>query len=163
MAKERHTQEAPSTSGVTLAILVVGIILVAALIVWAMTRTVEPETSTVAETTAAATTAGAPVATPSADPAAASTSPLTPTLTPTLPGATPAGQAPQGDAAEVARIAAEDLRAKMTRNEVTILDVRDGAAFATEHIPGAISTPFASLEAQIDTLPKGKPFVTYCT
>jgi hypothetical protein len=158
MAKEKHTPETPSSSGATLAILVVGIILVAALIVWAMTRTVEPET-----TTAAATDTPPPAAAPVTP--SSTTTPGSPALAPPIAAATPAGQpaAPQGDKAAVTRIAAEDLRAKMNRNEVTILDVRDGAAFATEHIPGAISTPFASLEAQIDTLPKGKPIVTYCT
>lgn len=157
MAKERHNQETPSSSNATLAILAVGILLVAGLIVWAMTRTVTPDTTT--ETASVATTS------PEPEPSSSTTSPTTPGLTPTLPGATPAAQHTDthGDTAGVTRIAPEDLRAKMNRNEVTVLDVRDAAAFATGHIPGALSTPFASLEAQIGTLPKGKPIVTYCT
>lgn len=158
MAKERHNQETPTSSNATLAILAVGILLVAGLIVWAMTRTVTPDTAP--DTASMATTPPEPAA-------AATSSPITPALTSTPLGApAPASQPaapPAGDRGDVARIAAEDLRAKMNRNEVTILDVRDGASFATGHIPGALSTPFASLEAQIATLPKGKPIVTYCT
>lgn len=164
MAKERHDQETPSSSGATLAILVAGIVLVAGLIVWAMTRTVEPDP--IATETASGASPSTPVA------AAPTTSPTdTGFAQPQpVPGATAAVPPPQqaappagGDRSTVTRIAAEDLRAKLNRNEVTVLDVRDGAAYAMEHIPGAISTPFASLEAQIATLPKGKPIVTYCT
>jgi hypothetical protein len=162
MAKERHSQEAPTSSTRTLAILVGGIVIVAGLIVWAMTRNVDPVESASVDTVA--TTASYPTAT---------NAPLNPGLT--LPGATPTATNatnatptappphPEGDRSAVTRIAAEDLRAKMGRNEVTLIDVRDAGSYAREHITGAVNMPFASLEAQIDAIPKGKPIVLYCT
>jgi hypothetical protein len=165
MAKARHDQE-PKSSNATMAILVGGIVLVAALIVWAMTRTVEPETST-----ASAGYVAPPDTAATAPPSATSaTSPINPALPTTLPGSTataaPSQQLPaaaQGDTAGVTRIAAEDLKAKLDRGEVTVIDVRDGPAFAQEHIPGAVSMPLATVEAQVASLPKGKAVVTYCT
>ena len=70
---------------------------------------------------------------------------------------------PEGNRAEVARIAAEDLRAKANRGEVTVIDVRQAADYARGHIAGAINIPFASIETQLDQIPKGKEIVTYCT
>ena len=159
MAKERHSQEAPTSSTRTLAILVGGIVIVAGLIVWAMTRNVDPAETASVDTVA--TTATYPTTT---------NAPLNPGLT--LPGATPTATNatpaappphPEGDRSAVTRIAAEDLRAKMGRNEVTLIDVRDAASYGREHITGAVNMPFASLEAQIDAIPKGKPIVLYCT
>jgi len=156
MAKPRHDEQ-PTSSNTTLAILVAGGVLVAALVVWALTRTVEPAST-------ADTTSFPAVATPVTDTGFAmdtASVPSTATFANTATTA-PAAQ-PRGDQAEVTRIAAEDLRAKLNRGEVTVVDVRDAAAFTREHIPGALNMPFASLEAQIDTLPKGKAIVTYCT
>lgn len=131
-----------------MAVLVFGAILVAGLVVWALTRTVEPAAP-------AAPAAEAPYqALDTASTAALATS----TSTATEPAATPSG-----DPASVPRIALEDLRAQMGRNEVTIIDVREPSAFAAAHIPGAINMPMATIEAQVDTLPKDKPIVTYCT
>jgi rhodanese-related sulfurtransferase len=63
----------------------------------------------------------------------------------------------------VQRLAVEDLRAKMNRNEVTVVDVRDAASFRSKHIAGAINIPFASIETMLDQIPKDKPVVTYCS
>lgn len=137
--------------------------LVAALVVWALTRTVEPETST-------ATATFAPVVTDTTvntlpPPATAGNISLTDTsstnLTVTAPP-TPAPQ-PEGDPRQVKRVSAEDLKAQVGRNEVTVIDVRTAADYARGHIPGSINIPFASVETQFDTIPKGKPIVTYCT
>lgn len=129
-----------------------GVVLVAALVVWALTRTVEP-----AAEPAAVFTDTAPTTIP-----AASTQPIPSTATPGAT-ATTAPPRPAGDPSSVQRIAVEDLRAKMNRNEVTVLDVRDASAFGARHIAGAINVPFASVEAMLDTIPKDKPIVTYCT
>ena len=160
MAKERHNQEEPTSSTRTLAILVGGIVIVAGLIVWAMTRNVDPVQTASVDTVA--TTATYPTVT---NPPLDTTGLTLPGATPTATSATPAAPPPQpaGDRSAVTRIAAEDLRAKMNRNEVTVIDVRDAGSFAVEHIPGAVNMPFASLEAQVDAIPKGKPIVTYCT
>ena len=146
-----------------MAILVAGGLLVAALVVWALTRTVEPETST-------ATATFAPVATdatantlppPTATGNIAVNDTSSTSLTLTAPPA-PAPQA-QGDRTEVKRVSAEDLKAQVGRGEVTVIDVRAAADYARGHIPGSINIPFASVETQFDTIPKGKPIVTYCT
>lgn len=136
-----------------MAVMAAGGVLVAALLVWALTRTIEPAPEPAA-TFADATTAPATSLEPSTLPAAG-------TSTTSAPVATPAR--PADDPSSVQRIAVEDLRAKVNRNEVTVIDVRDPTAFATRHIPGAINVPFASVEAMFDQIPKDKPIVTYCT
>lgn len=140
-------------------IMVAGGVLVTVLVVWALTRTVEPAAGP-AGSVADATTA------PATMPPTATQPGLAPPIAST-PGAPLAGQAPPpqpaGDRSTVQRIAVEDLRAKMSRNEVTVIDVRDPEAFAARHIPGSLSMPFASVEAMADQIPKDKAIVTYCT
>ena len=142
-----------------MAILILGGLAVAALVVWALTRTVEPE-STVATSTFA------PVATDVTMPPPTATSPIsltdTSNTTLTLPPPAPAPQ-PQGDRNQVKRVSAEDLKAQVGRGEVTVIDVRQSTDYARGHIPGAINIPFASVETQFDTIPKDKPIVLYCT
>lgn len=154
-----------------MAILVIGAIAVAGVVVWALTRTVEPASVMSTETPVADATTSpgfntATVPVTTAPPTQTSTAPIGRAPDLQVPPAT-ATQAPppsaQGDRSEVRRIAVEDLRAQMNRGEVTIIDVRDAASFAAAHIPGAVNIPFASIEAQIDAIPKGKPIVTYCT
>lgn len=149
--KRRH--ETPSSSNTPLIILAAAGVLVAALVIWALTRTVEPPTAALPE----------PVASTQA---AEGTAPLTTTATTgSLPPATPPAEAPFAgeDPASVPRIAAEDLRAKHNRNEVLVVDVRDPRAFATAHIPGSINVAFASVDGAAGSLPKDRPIVTYCT
>lgn len=151
-----------------MAVLIVGGILVAALVVWALTRTVEPESVMSSGQTADATTTFTPQPTAmTADPTAPTATGMTipPTATSaSMPPQTPTPvPQPQGNRAEVKRIAAEDLRAQVGRNEVTVIDVRQSADYARGHIPGSINIPFASVETQFDTIPKGKPIVLYCT
>ena len=146
-----------------MAILVAGGLLVAALVIWALTRTVEPES--VMTDSSSVPTASVPATTPS------STQPAPPPVTGTslsTPSAVATGQPVppppvQGDRSAVQRIAVEDLRARLNRSEVTVIDVRDARAFATGHIPGSLNVPFASVESMLDTIPKDKPIVTYCT
>lgn len=51
---------------------------------------------------------------------------------------------------------------KQGRDQYFLLDVRDAAAFADEHIPGATNIPLTELSARAATLPKDKILVTYC-
>lgn len=139
-----------------------GGILVAGLVVWALTRSVQPPLISPIEsqTTGSVTATTATTATATTVPTATTTAaPLSPSSF-SIP-ATGTPQAP--DKVEVARISAEDLHAGFTRGDVTILDVRDAAAFATGHIPGSLNMPMASIQGQLDVLPKGKPIVAYCT
>lgn len=151
MAKRRHEPEPPASSRTTLLVLTIGGLAVAALVVWALTRTVERPA---ASTTAASTPVTAPA------PGTTNTgAPLTATQSPT-----PFAQnAPEQSNASVPRISVEDLREQWKAKSVTIVDVRDDASFAAGHIPGAIHIPFARIEGEMPALPKDKPIVTYCT
>jgi hypothetical protein len=153
MPKQRRPEPAePASSRTTIAILAIGGLLVAALVVWALTRTVEPP-AIVADT--AGTFASTPTTT---------TVPPAPlTATQTASPFPPAEHAQSEEKVAVPRIAVEDLREKMKTNAVTVIDVRDDAAFAAGHIPGSLHIPFARVEGEMSALSKGKPIVTYCT
>ena len=118
-------------------ILAVGSIAVAALVGWALTRTVEPAIPAVT------TTFAAPIET-------------APTTT------TQATQTAQGNE-QVPRITATDLKGMVDRGAVTLIDVRDSVSYTNGHIPGAIHVPFARVQAEAGNLPKDKPIVAYCT
>ncbi len=124
-----------------------GGVLVATLVGWALTRTVEPAPKPAAEMPAA-------VADPLANPVTAGLD------TAGLANTTPTSHE---DAKSVPRIAVEDLYAKHNRGEVIVIDVRDAMAFASSHIPGSLNIPFSTVESRIAELPKDKPIVTYCT
>jgi hypothetical protein len=141
-----------------------GALLVAGLIVWALTRTVETASpvpsvsSTITPSTDTTATLVPPIDT------TVSVVPPIDTVVDNAPPTTTAPAAvPQGDKSEVARIAAEDLRVKTKANAVVVIDVRDAASFASGHIPGALNIPLASVEANLDRIPKGREIVTYCT
>ena len=170
MAKQRHNQPPPeSASRGALAAMAIGGLLVAGLIVWALTRTVE---------TSSPVPSASSTITPSSDTSATLVPPIDSTTSVVPPADTVAGNAPtttaaittssqapvvQGDKSEVARIAAEDLRAKTRANSVVVIDVRDAASYEQGHIPGALHIPMASVEANLDRIPKDKEVVTYCT
>jgi hypothetical protein len=149
-----------------LVILTIGGLLVAGLLVWALTRTVDTtqtpvpsvaETATPALDTASnATASNATVSTGSGafSPSASSTA-----------GLATSSQAPviSGEKKDIPRISAEDLREKVNAGSVTVVDVRDNLSYQAGHIPGALSIPLASVEANLDLLPKGKQVITYCT
>lgn len=150
-----------------------GALLVAGLIAWALTRTVEapstPEPSVSSTISPSSDTSGTLVppidstvsVVPPIDTVVNSTAGSAPTATTPAPAPIPA--AAQGDKTEVARIAAEDLREKHKAGAVTVIDVRDAAGYASGHIPGALHIPMASVEANLDRIPKGREIVTYCT
>jgi Rhodanese-like domain len=165
MAKRRH-DEAPSSSRGTLTVLAIGGLVVAGLVGWALTRTIEtplPAPPTNAARLMASPPAPQPPASDDLGPTAATTT----TATATAPirvseSSTPRSEV-EGDTASVRRIAVEDLHEEIGSGEVTVIDVRDERSFEAGHIPGALHYPLASIETQIDLIPKGKPIVTYCT
>jgi len=155
--KKRHEPESPASSRTTLLVLAVGGLAVAALVVWALTRTVVTRTDNTASAPVTSSTPAIPAPSP-----LTTGSPLAATQTP--PGAPFAQTAPAEDAhASVPRMSVEDLREQWKAGAVTVVDVRDDAAFAASHIPGSVHIPFARVEGEMSTLPKDKPIVLYCT
>ncbi|MGZ7031893.1 MAG: rhodanese-like domain-containing protein [Thermoanaerobaculia bacterium] len=81
----------------------------------------------------------------------------------TTAASTAAAEQPNPELATVPRIKPEELRDKIARNEVTVIDVRDIQSYLSAHIPGALHIPMARLDGEVPYLPKDKPIVTYCT
>jgi hypothetical protein len=123
-----------------MAVMIVGGLLFAALVGWALTRNMNAPVSAPLVTETAETTP--PVAIDTSTPSPASTA---------------------DNKADVSRMTPYDLKQKMDRAEVTVVDVRAADAFALSHIPGSLNVPFARVEAEIGYLPKSKPIVLYCT
>ena len=61
------------------------------------------------------------------------------------------------------RITVAELRDRLAKNEITLIDVRDADAYVDAHIPGSLHIPLSRIEGEISYLPKGKTVVTYCT
>jgi rhodanese-related sulfurtransferase/DNA-binding transcriptional ArsR family regulator len=55
-----------------------------------------------------------------------------------------------------------ELRGRMRRAEVLLLDVRPRDEYATGHIRGARSVPLSALPERLGSLPKGQEIVAYC-
>jgi rhodanese-related sulfurtransferase/DNA-binding transcriptional ArsR family regulator len=64
--------------------------------------------------------------------------------------------------AQLDAVDADDLRAKVRKGEVTLLDVRPEEEFAAGHIPGALSVPLPALAKRLSDLPKRREVVAYC-
>lgn len=165
--KKRHEEPNPASSRNAIIVLALGGLAVAALVVWALTRTVETtESAPVASTTFSEQIPPPSTTQPSATepglPPITATQTTFPSATP--PAIPPAAPAAQGeDPASIPRMSVEDLREQARAQTVTIIDVRDTAAYGQEHIPGAIHIPFARIEGEMGSLAKNKPIVLYCT
>ena len=60
------------------------------------------------------------------------------------------------------KISIGELRERMARDEVVLLDVRPEIEFRAGHLPGAISLPLDMLEQRLEELPSSKLIVAYC-
>lgn len=60
------------------------------------------------------------------------------------------------------QISVDELRARLRRGDVVLLDVRPDVEYQAGHLPGAISVPLDELERRLGELPKGKTIVAYC-
>ena len=87
----------------------------------------------------------------------------TPAATQTQPVAAETPKPSPDERAAMPRISVADLRDRLAKNEVTLIDVRDADAYLEAHIPGAMHIPLTRIDGEIAYLPKGKPIVTYCT
>ena len=55
-----------------------------------------------------------------------------------------------------------DLRKRLTRGSVTVLDVRPPEEFRAGHVPRAVNVPVKNIEAYCKRLPRNKEIVAYC-
>jgi rhodanese-related sulfurtransferase len=63
---------------------------------------------------------------------------------------------------DVDTIGREELRERLARRDVVLVDVRPAAEYAAGHIEGARSLPLAELERRLDELPPDTEVVAYC-
>jgi rhodanese-related sulfurtransferase len=63
---------------------------------------------------------------------------------------------------EVEAMSRDELRKRLRRNEVVLVDVRPVEEFAAGHIDGAVSIPLDELDARLAELPAGSEIVAYC-
>ena len=75
------------------------------------------------------------------------------------PATSPSAAAPQ----EVQRVSLEESKGAFDNNSAIFLDVRSEEAYATGHIPGALSIPLDDLEGRLTELDPDRWTITYCT
>ncbi len=63
---------------------------------------------------------------------------------------------------DVERIDRHELRARLAREEIVLIDVRPAQEYASGHIPGARSIPIDELEQRLSELPDDREVVAYC-
>ncbi|MGB7588069.1 MAG: metalloregulator ArsR/SmtB family transcription factor [Solirubrobacterales bacterium] len=63
---------------------------------------------------------------------------------------------------DVETIGREDLRERLARGDIVLIDVRPPEEFAAGHIEGARSIPLAELERRLAELPPDREIVAYC-
>ena len=63
---------------------------------------------------------------------------------------------------EVEAMGRDELRKRLRRNEVVLIDVRPAEEFDAGHIDGALSIPLDELDARLAELPPDSEIVAYC-
>jgi rhodanese-related sulfurtransferase len=63
---------------------------------------------------------------------------------------------------ELSPVGLAELRRRLRRAEVVLLDVRPPDEFAAGHIPGAQNVPLADLPRALKSLPRDREIVAYC-
>jgi cytoskeletal protein RodZ len=153
MSKRTERNQPAGSPRSTLAVMVIGGLLVLGLVGWALSRSMAPRPAEVPQDTAATSTF----------PQSASVPPAS-TAAPTATTDTAHPPHEQNDElASVKRIDVDTAKQMYDRGEVTMVDVRDFGSYAAGHIPNAVHIPMARVEAEVANLPKGKTVITYCT
>jgi rhodanese-related sulfurtransferase len=60
------------------------------------------------------------------------------------------------------KLSMEELKERLARADVVLLDVRPAVEFLAGHLPGAVSIPLAELAQRLDELDPYRLIVTYC-
>lgn len=63
---------------------------------------------------------------------------------------------------EFRRISVDELRTRLTKGQVVLLDVRPSSEYAAGHLPQAVSIPLDELERRVRELPARRTIVAYC-
>ena len=63
---------------------------------------------------------------------------------------------------EVEAMSRDELRKRLRRSEVVLVDVRPAEEFGAGHIDGALSIPLDELDERLDELPADSEIVAYC-
>ncbi|HUY51232.1 MAG TPA: metalloregulator ArsR/SmtB family transcription factor [Streptosporangiaceae bacterium] len=63
---------------------------------------------------------------------------------------------------DVEEVSRGELLRRAALGEVTVLDVRPAAEYASGHIPGAVSVPISQLRQRLAELPGGSEIIAYC-
>ena len=66
------------------------------------------------------------------------------------------------DPEDQAPIGADDLRARIEKGDVVLLDVRPANEYDAAHLPGALSIPLEELEARLAEIPEDQEVIAYC-
>ena len=135
----KKPQKTASNPNFAYAVMIAGAIAVLGLVAWALNRSFNAPIvlTTTPVSSPTSTSATAPPTTSNADDEAAK--------------------------AAIPRITVEELKPRVDRNDVTVVDVRNKESFDAGHIKGAIHIPLPSTEAYLSYLPRDKTIVTYCT
>lgn len=64
---------------------------------------------------------------------------------------------------EAQRVTLEESKAAFDNGAAVFVDVRSAEAYATSHIPGALSIPLAEIEGRLTELDPAQWIITYCT
>ena len=62
----------------------------------------------------------------------------------------------------LAPLGLKELKQRLSRGDVFILDVRPAEEYAAGHVPGAVSIPIESLESTLAELPRDREILVYC-
>lgn len=88
---------------------------------------------------------------------------MAPTITPTLPLNATSVVATIASPADVPRITAQELKAKLDVGQAVVFDARRQESYMRQHIAGALSLPWNEVAARLIELPADKQAVFYCT
>jgi rhodanese-related sulfurtransferase len=67
-----------------------------------------------------------------------------------------------GDRTSLDTMTRDELRARLRKGDVVVLDVRPRAEYAAGHIPGAVSVPVDDLRERLKEIDGGTDVVAYC-
>jgi hypothetical protein len=83
----------------------------------------------------------------------------------TVPTPVPANTSPAQDTHgdDAPRISLADAKAAFDSGEAYFIDTRGAEQYKSEHIKGAVNITASDIAAKMDSLPKGKKIIAYCS